>query len=184
MMFHRPASCFSFVLLLAVSGGNVPASALDKLSGVVHSVDVEAKKLVVTPTDKEKPVDLKVDDRTEFATESGDPIKLQELKAGDGVGIVHKDGLASKILVAVKPAELTGHVKSVGANLKTFVVTETGTTTDVTVAITPETSFVTTTGKKLGLKELKKGDGVGISHVNSVASKVIVNVKPARKEGV
>lgn len=57
-------------------------------------------------------------------------------------------------------------------------MTETGTSTDVTVAITPTTSMVTTQGKKIELKELKKGDGVGISHTNSVASKVIVNVKP------
>ena len=26
---------------------------------------------------------------------------------------------------------------------------------------------------------MKKGDGVGISHINSVASKIVVNVKPA-----
>ena len=181
MTFHRPDARFLAGLILALLGGTAPASGFDKLSGVVHAVDVEAKKLVVTPTAKEKTVDVLVDDKTEFATESGDPIKLKELKAGDGVGIVHKDGLASKILVAVKPSELTGHIKSVGAKLTTFVVTETGTTTDVTVAVTPETSFVTTVGRKLELKELKKGDGVGISHINSVASKVVVNVKPVEK---
>ena len=44
--------------------------------------------------------------------------------------------------------------------------------------ISPDTTIVTVTGKKIELKDLKKGDGVGISHVNSVASKVVVNVKP------
>ena len=39
--------------------------------------------------------------------------------------------------------------------------------------------MTTTDHKKIEMKELKKGDGVGISHINSVASKVVVNVKPA-----
>jgi hypothetical protein len=182
MMFHRPTTTLFVGLVLAYFGGTVPVFGFDKLSGVVQSVDLESKKLVVTPIDKEKPVGVLVDDHTELTTDSGKPINFKSLKAGDGVGIVYKDGLASKILVAVKPSELTGHVKSVGASLKSFVVTETGTTTDITVAITPETSFVTTAGKRLELKELKKGDGVGISHINSVASQVIVNVKPVEKE--
>ena len=182
MNIHRPTpriGAASFILFVAWSA---PASSFEKLSGVVSSVDLEGRKLVVTPTGQERGVDVKVNDQTEFSTESGNAITLKEIKAGDGVGLVHNAGLASKVLVAVKPSELTGHVKSVGATLKTFVVTETGTTTDVTVAITPETSFVTTAGKKLELKELKKGDGVGISHTNSVASQVVVNVKPVEKE--
>ncbi len=152
------------------------------MSGIVKSVDVEAKKIVVTPTGKEKTVDVLVNDKTEMKTESGDSIALKELKEGDGVGIAQKDGVALKIQVAVKPSELTGHVKSVGSSLKSFVVTETGTTTDVTVAINGETSIVTTDGKKLELKELKKGDGVGIAHTNSLASKIVVNVKPVEKQ--
>ena len=133
----------------------------------------------MTPTDQEKTVDVTVNDQTVISTTAGKPLQLKDLKPGDGLGIAHTGGVASAIAVNIKPAELTGHVKSVGASLKTFVVTETGTTTDVTVAITANTSFVTTGGKKIDLKELKKGDGVGISHVNSVASKVVVHVKPA-----
>ena len=106
-------------------------------------------------------------------------MELKELKTGDGLGVAHTAGLASKIVVNVKPSELIGHVKSVGANLKTFVVTETGTNTDGTVAINSDTMIETTAKKKIELKDLKKGDGVGISHINSVASKVVVNVKPA-----
>jgi hypothetical protein len=29
---------------------------------------------------------------------------------------------------------------------------------------------------------LKKGDGVGIAHTNSLASKIVVNVKPVEKD--
>jgi hypothetical protein len=179
MLFHRPRTWFSVCLLLVVSGGFSFGGPLDQLAGIVSSVDVEGKKIVVTPTGLESTTDVLVNDQTEILTEGKNPYSFKDLKPGDGVGIALKAGVASKILVAVKPAELTGHVKTVKTDAKTFVVTETGTTTEVTVAITKDTSIVDVKGKKLELKELKKGDGVGISHFNSVASKVIVNVKPS-----
>lgn len=179
MKIHRPTSFLVISLVLVgLTGGRSTASQAEQLAGVVSTVDVDGRKIAVTPTGKEKNVDVAVDDKTIIESAAGKKLGLKDLKTGDGLGIVHTAGVASKILVNPKPAELTGHVKSVGANLKTFVVTETGTTTDVTVAITPDTQILTTSGKKLEAKELKKGDGVGISHVNSVASKVVVNVKP------
>ena len=178
MNIHRPAAWIVPGIVCTIFAGSALAVPAEQLAGVVSSVDVDAKKIIVTPTGKDKTVDVLVNDQTTLTTEAGKAIALKELKAGDGLGIAHSGGLASKIVVAVKPSELTGHIKSVGANLKTFVVTDIGTTTDVTVAITPETSIVTIKGEKLQLKDLKKGDGVGISHTNSVASKVIVNVKP------
>ena len=179
MKTHRPATWLGVAFFLSMMiGTSVHAFQVEQLAGVVTSVDIDGKKIVVTPTGKEKPVDVTVNYQTVIQTPNGKTLALKELKTGDGLGIAHTAGLASKIVVNVKPDELTGHIKSIGANLKTFVVTETGTSTDVTVAVSPETSIVTTAGKKLVLKDLKKGDGVGISHVNSVASKVIVNVKP------
>ncbi len=166
------------LILISSIASTVEAARAEQLAGIVSSVDVEAKKIAVTPTGKQLNIDVTVNDKTEIVTSAGKKIELKELKAGDGLGIAHTANLASKIVVNVKPAELTGHVKSVGANLKTFVVTETGTNTDITVAVTSDTSIATTAGKKIEMKELKKGDGVGISHVNSVASKVVVNVKP------
>lgn len=166
-------------VLSALIATNLTASAQsEKLTGIVSTVDVEAKKIAVTPEGKQLNVDVMVNDQTEIVTSAGKVLPLKELKTGDGLGVVHTGGLASKIVVNVKPAELTGHVKSVAANLKTFVVTETGTNTDVTVAVNTDTTIATTAGKKMEIKELKKGDGVGISHINSVATKVVVNVKP------
>jgi hypothetical protein len=182
MTIHRPTFRLAVGFHFAIIAGSAFATTPEQLAGIVSSVDVDGKKIVVTPTGKEQTVDVLVNDQTEITTEAGKTLPLKDLKIGDGLGIAHTSGLATKILVAPKPSELTGHVKSVGANLKTFVVTETGTTIDVTVAIKPETSIVSVQGKKLELKELKKGDGVGISHVNSVASKVLVNVKPADKK--
>ena len=179
MQVLRPATWFGVVIALAISGGSSFALGAEQLAGIVASVDVEAKKIAVAPTDKTTNVDVTINDQTEIATDSGKVLQLKDLKVGDGLGIAHTSGVASKIVVAVKPSELTGHVKSVKADAKTFVVTETGTTTDITVKITTDTSIVTVKGRKLDLKELKKGDGVGISHLNSVATKILVNAKPA-----
>lgn len=174
----RSTFCCIWALSCVASVGLGQAARADQLTGIVSSVDAEAKKIAVTPTGKQLNIDVTVNDQTEIVSSAGKKIELKELKAGDGLGVAHTSGLATKIVVNVKPAELTGHVKSIGATLKTFVVTETGTETDVTVAINADTSIATTAGKKIELKDLKKGDGVGISHVNSVATKVVVNVKP------
>jgi Cu/Ag efflux protein CusF len=180
MSNHRPLGWIAFSLMTVLLG--TPAYSAEEVSGIIKSVDVEAKKIVVIPTGKDSTVDVKLDDKTVMKTEAGETYALKELKEGDGVGIAHKGGLALSIQVAVKPSELTGHVKSVGPSLKTFVVTEIGSTTEVTVGVNAETSIVTTDGKKLELKELKKGDGVGIAHTNSLASKIVVNVKPIEKD--
>ena len=182
MIHFRPAAWLSVCLLLAGSARVSMAAPAEQVSGIVHSVDVDGKKLVVTPTGQETTTEVTVSDQTEITTEAKNAYSFKDLKAGDGVGIVSNGGVATKIVVAVKPSELTGHIKTVKKDAKTFVVTETGSTTEVTVAITKDTSIVDTKGKKLELKDLKKGDGVGISHFNSVATKVLVNVKHSARD--
>ena len=180
-LHQTPRIALTLALALALAGtlGSARAADVEQLKGIVSSVDLDAKKIAVTPEGKQLNVDVTVNDQTEITNSAGKKMELKDLKAGDGLGVNHTAGLASKIVVNVKPAELTGHVKSVKADLKTFVVTETGTNTDVTVAVNADTTISTTAGKKLEMKELKKGDGVGISHINSLATKIVVNVKPA-----
>ncbi|MEO6812078.1 MAG: hypothetical protein ABI353_23460 [Isosphaeraceae bacterium] len=87
--------------------------------------------------------------------------------------------LSGSIVGAVQAqtaGELTGHVKSVARDLKTIVVTQSGTDKDVTVTINGRTKIVTTEGRPLEAKDIKPGDGVGIAHTNSVASEVKVSV--------
>jgi len=157
-----------------------------RLVGTVKSVDPDAKTLVIretVPKGEERtgkdPI-LTIDDRTMITTTDGKPIKFVDLKEGDGVSIAHAGDLAQMIEVRVKPDELIGIVKSVGADLKTFVVTRTGTNQNFTVSVNPETVIETSEGKTLKLKELKEGDGVGVAHTSGVALKIVVAVKPQR----
>jgi len=148
--------------------------------GLIHSVDVPAKKIVVTEEGTDRSIPVTFNDETKIESTDGKTLELKDLKQGDGVSITHTGDIAEKVLVNVKPEELTGHVKTVGADLKTLVVTETATGTDVTVVINDRTTIVTTASKNLEFKDLKKGDGVGIAHHGGVAEKIVVNVRPVR----
>ncbi len=150
------------------------------LKGVVNSVDADKKTLVMTEAGTGKDVTLKLGDRTMIEATGGKVLKLADLKPGDGVGVTRDGAAVAKVAVDPKPAELIGHVKTVAANLKSLVVTESGTNKDYTVVVNGQTRIATADGKAIDLKDLKKGDGVGIAHTDSVASKIVVNVAPAR----
>lgn len=151
------------------------------LVGVVSSIDPDGKKIVLTEKGSNREVTLPIGPRTAIVTGSGGKaLAIKDLKTGDGLSATYAGAEVTRIAVNPKPAELAGHVKEVAADMKSIVVTEIGTNTDVRVAITPGTTIVTGEGKTLGLKDLKKGDGVGIAHEASVASKIVVNAAAPR----
>lgn len=100
MSIYRPVTFLVFGFLGLILGGFAPAVPVEQLAGLISSVNVDGKKIVVTPTGKESTVDVTVNDQTVIQTEAGKSIGLKDLKPGDGLGIVHANGLASKILVA------------------------------------------------------------------------------------
>jgi hypothetical protein len=59
--------------------------------------------------------------------------------------------------------------------MRSLIVTELGTGADLTVAVTPQTNIVSSTGKTLRMDDLHKGDGVGIAHQASTASLIVVS---------
>ena len=150
------------------------------LQGVVSTIDPDGKKLVVTESGTDKEVEIPVLDKTPIVTTAGKAVGLKGLKTGDGVGVSYDGSQVDKIVVSVKPEELTGHVKEVAADRKSIVINEIGSKAEVRVAVTPKTTILTAEGKTLELKDLKKGDGVGIAHEASVASKIVVNAAPPR----
>jgi len=157
-----------------------------RLVGTVRSADADARRLVIREPAAQgeegtgRDATLTIDDRTTIATPDGKSLKLGDLREGDGVSIAHAGDLAREITVSVKPEELSGIVKSVGADLKTFVVTQSGTNKAFTLSVTPSTVIETNDAKSLKFEELKEGDGVGVAHVSGVAQKIVVAVKPRR----
>jgi hypothetical protein len=62
------------------------------------------------------------------------------------VGIDYSGAAPTEVMNDSKLPEMKGHIKSLGADMRSLILTELGTNTDVTVAITPQTRIVTTTG--------------------------------------
>jgi len=145
------------------------------LKGVVSSLDLNGQKMVVTETVTNRDIEVVLNPTTRIESGQHEPMAFKDIKTGDGVGIVFSGAAPVDVLVNSKPAELKGHIKSIGADMRSLVVTGLGNHVDVTVALTPNTRIVSASGKTLGVNDLKKGDGVGISHDASVASLVVVN---------
>jgi hypothetical protein len=77
----------------------VPALA-EELLGTVKSVDVEAKKIVVTTKgDDAKDVEITVNDQTEIVTGKGKKVALEKVKKDARVTVTHENKVASKIVV-------------------------------------------------------------------------------------
>src|SRR5262249_12000165 len=112
---------------------------------------------------------------TRIETGQHKPLTLKDIKTGDGTAIVFSGVTPVDVAINSKPPELKGHVKAIAGDLRSLVVTELGNGAAITVAVTPETTIVSKSGKSLGMNDLKKGDGVGITHHASVASLIVVN---------
>jgi hypothetical protein len=145
------------------------------LKGVVSSTDLRGEKMVVTEEGTNRDIDVVMSPATRLETTAHEPIALKDVKTGDGIGVVFSGAAPIEIRIDKKPPELTGHIKSIGGDMRSLIVTELGTDADVTVAISPKTRIVSKAGKTLGMNDLRKGDGVGIAHHASVASLIVVN---------
>ncbi|MBX6314507.1 MAG: hypothetical protein IRY99_16575 [Isosphaeraceae bacterium] len=173
------------LILLSILLAAAPRASAATLSGHIKSVAADLRSFVVTDAATGRDYTVRATDRTRIETTDGHRLTLGDLKPGDGVGIAYTGGVASAIRVSPRPAavaptatELTGHVQSVAPDLRSFVIAETATGTAVTVTVTDRTLIQTTDGRRLTLKDLKPGDGVGIAHRGSIASKVTVNARP------
>ena len=148
------------------------------LNAVVRSVEPGARRLVVVRPDSDAELSFVLGDRAAIVTKGNTALRVMDLKQGDRVTITRDGEVVRRVEVIPKPQEITGHVKSVAGNYKTFVVTETGTKKDITVEVNDDTKIENTEGKPLAIKDLKEGDGVGIAHEASVAKRIVVNVRP------
>ncbi len=148
------------------------------LNAVVKSVDPGARSLVVVRSEGDAELAFDLGDVATIVTKEGKTLKVADLKQGDNVMITRDGKVVQRVEVVPKPQEITGHVKSIAANYKTFVVTEIGTKREITVAVDDETKIQNAEGKSLSIKDLKVKDGVGIAHEASVAKSIKVNLRP------
>jgi hypothetical protein len=150
------------------------------LRGVVKSVDIDGGTITVTENGTDRSVTVPLTAQTPVLSPTEQPVALKTLKTGDGVLVQYAGRGIGRVIINPKPAELTAHVISVGADMRSLLVTEVGTNSDYKVVVTPQTEVVNGQGKTLEMKDLRPGDGVGIAHHHAVASKIVVAPAPAR----
>ncbi len=106
--------------LLTLTSGLVALAVLaapviaEELFGVITKVDIEGKKLMVTPKGEDKDIEVTINDDTEIVTKKGSmKVDLEKLakkvadiqekgKKGIPAKIEHEKGVASKIYPAAK----------------------------------------------------------------------------------
>ena len=147
------------------------------LVGVIVKAEPDDEAFVMTPKGEDEDMRVTTTKKTTYETFDGKVLKLAELKPGDGVSVRFNGPDVAKVVIGVKPPELTGYVKSVAADLNSIIVTEVGTNVDSSVRIDGDTTIRTSDDKPLTIKQLKKGDGVGIAVIKGVAEEIVVNVK-------
>jgi len=162
---------------LVYAGGLASRAVVNQapLKGVISSIDLKAQKLVVTESETNRDIEVTLNPSTRIETDQHKPLALKDIKTGDGTAIVFAGVTPVDVVINGKPPELKGHIKAVSGDFRSLIVTELSNGADITVAVTPDTTIVSKSGKSLGMNDLKKGDGVGITHHSSVASMIVVN---------
>ena len=95
-------SLLTSVLALAVTLSITVGTALAaELMGTIKSVDIEAKKILITEKDTDKDVEVTVNEDTEWETpkKKMKSFDLAKLKKGAMVEVTHEDAVASKIVL-------------------------------------------------------------------------------------
>ena len=91
------ASILAAAFTLTITVGTALAA---ELMGTIKSVDIDAKKIVVTEKDTDKDVDVTVTDDTEWVTKKkSGKIDLTKVKKGMVVEVTHENATASKIVL-------------------------------------------------------------------------------------
>lgn len=147
--------------------------------GLVKSIDLRDQKVVMAEAGSDQDATIALTDRTVIVTTDGKALALKDLKQGDGLAVISEGDVASKLVVRVKPPSLAGQIKSIAGNLRSFVVVEVGTGKELTVGVNDRTTITANDGKPIAVRDLKDGDGVGITLGKAgVASEIVVNPKP------
>lgn len=168
------------VLAVGLTAGPLTVHAAE-LSGVVMSVDVAGKKVVVQEQTTSRSVDITFIDQTDIRTTAGLPLRLPNLKRGDRVGIVHNGGVATRAVVNQAP--LKGVVSTLDLRGQKLTVTEEGTDRDIEVALNPGIRIESKTHESMGLKDIKTGDGLSIVYSGAAPIEIVVDSKLPELKG-
>jgi len=162
---------------IVASGGVATRVVVNQapLKGVVSNIDLRDQKVTVTEDVTNRDIAVDLTPTTRIESTRNEQVALKDVKTGDGITVVYSGVTPREVVINSKPPEVKGHIKSIAADLQSIIVTELGTKADLTLAVNPQTTIVSNTGKTMKMNDLHKGDGVGIAHNSSVASLIVVS---------
>jgi len=180
MRIHQRSLACMGLILMGLTNGPTIVRAGD-VSGVVVSVEVAGKKIVVLDQATSQPRDVVFIDQADIRTTTGQPLQLYNLKRGDRVGIVSNGGVATRVVVNQAP--LRGVVSNIDLRAQKLVVTEDVTNRDIEVVLNPATRIESLKLNSLALKDVKTGNGISVTYSGAAPVEVMVNSKLPELKG-
>ena len=147
-------------------------ASAEEVVGIVKSVDIGKRTIVLRPADTDQDVPITLGTQTVIVASSKSPIKLADLRPGMPV-IVNERTVAAEIVVE---EELTGTLTSVAAEGREFVLSDNQANRAIALKTSEGTSVATGTGKGSArdLADLELGTPVSVVHANGYATTVSV----------
>ena len=154
------------------------------LVGQIKSIDTTAKTFVLT-TKNQGDVTITVNANTKIVVTNDKDAEFEDLKVGNRVVVIAVESSTVNLALSVRlmPVTLVGQIKSIDAASKSFVLT-TKTQGDVTVKVTTSTKLKAAGDKNAELEDLKAGDRVVVTGVQSSDGTValLIRLLPAGPE--
>jgi hypothetical protein len=151
------------------------------LVGFIKSVDLATHTLVVLQQGTDRPIAVALDPQAPITSRAGDPLAGEDLKPGGGVAVVLNGPGAAKVVLS--PPPLRGFEKSINLDKQTLTLNQLDGEREITVPLADQASILSVEGKSLALKDLKPGDGLAVTMVGDIASRIDVSVKPPSMAG-
>ncbi len=171
-MKPQPRLGWLILVGLVLASGATSSARAQSVVGVVKSVDVGTKTVVVMPAGSSEAISITLGDRTGIVSSTKTPIALANLLPGTPV-IVYERTVASEILVE---EELLGSLKSVEEAGQGFSLYRDKDHREFTLKTTDRTSVVTgnSKGGPAELSDLEPGTLLTVLHSAGFATKVSV----------
>jgi hypothetical protein len=155
--------------LALVLASRAPA---EDVVGIVTSVDVARKRMVVRPADSDRDIAIALGAQTVIVASHKPPLKLADLRPGMPV-IVNEHTMAAQIVVE---EELVGRLESVAEEGGELVLSDKEAHRAIALKTTDQTAVVTSTGTGGAgeLAELEPGTLLSVVHANGYATTISV----------
>jgi serine/threonine-protein kinase len=183
------ALCLSILLSLAMiflpgGGRPPPAPARTQAAGVLRTILLPEKTIVIEPADGGQPLEKVIRPADEIRL-NNKLVALRDLQVGDRIALREETRDGSKVLVltATRPLSHRGVIKNLQADEGhfTLAIDDGPDRGSELVLDSNDSSQITLNGQQVKLSALKSGDHVTVAHAEDGLSRVVVSLEALRE---